>query len=105
MPETNAWDLALAALERAMDATGAIFLPGNRSIACIQISEWQFYISTNFIIRYDRQHSREYTCLEYCYKSAIERPPDWEILASFLLLLNNDPTIFERWKRQNGPYA
>lgn len=93
---------ATANLNRVMAALGAVYLNDGHSVK-IRIDEYTYAITPNSIYKCIEKSDGELeikssTCLQ------IHAMPPPEMIASTLLLLHNDPTIFDRWHRQDGPY-
>jgi hypothetical protein len=98
--QINAIQQAIRNLELVAKVTGAS-LGGSYTMATIQIGYDVFEIRQNAIYRNGRG-ACDSTCLNYGEGSAMPIP---EQIASTLLLLKNDPTIFDRWKQQDKFYS
>lgn len=95
----KARDLAVANLERVARLVGASFTYDS---ATLQIGRYAYLIRPDEIRRQlvDSMCPYQETCLRV--RPDMPRP---EKIASILLLLKNDPTIFDRWAQQDEFYA
>jgi hypothetical protein len=111
----KAQDVAMKTLVRFARAVGATVMPRGfeppsihnpdrvpmDAEVRIQISEWQYIIVYGTIYRQNRVTGAHHST---CYHSN-ERIPPADMILCALLLLRNDPTIFERWCRQDDYYS
>lgn len=84
-------------LDRIIKITGA--LGGCWSdLVRYDTAEYQFLIYYGSVARIDKRTGEKlYTCVR-----ALQKMPDQEKTASVLLLLHDNPKIFETWRRQAG---
>lgn len=95
---TNALNLAAENLDRVAKLTGAK-VSRDRRRATINIGRYHYRITPTSIARYGIGWPK-YTCLLTWIDT-----PYAERIASVILLLKNNPKIFEHWRRQDGWYA
>jgi hypothetical protein len=92
-----AFKKAEANLKRVAKNLGAALC--SYECATISIRGYRYIISPQRITRQNERGESQSTCLQ-------QHPmPMPEMVAATLLLLCNDPTIFERWRRQDGWYS
>jgi hypothetical protein len=94
----KAEELAKASLRQVAHNLGAT-VTNDCDRADVRIGRYRYYVRADEIVRVDGAGKIESTCLQ---ASAM---PYQEQIASVLLLLKNDPTIFERWQRRDNYYA
>lgn len=94
----KAEELAKASLRQVAHNLGAT-VTNDCDRADVRIGRYRYYVRAYEIDRVDGAGKIESTCLR---RSAM---PYQEQIASVLLLLKNDPSIFERWQRQDNYYA
>lgn len=82
-------------LDRIIKTIGAIGGCWNDTVR-YDTPEYQFWIYYGSVLRVDkRTGEKQYTCV-----TATSRMPDKEKVASVLLLLHDNPKIFETWRTQ-----
>ena len=92
---TQAYQLALANLERIAKLYGAVMMEQYVELV-VDGLRFQVYPDNIYKISNER-------IVGTCYQSSrLMTPP--EKIATAILLLHNDPTIFERWARQDGTF-
>jgi hypothetical protein len=99
--QTVAMRQAIQNLKQVAKAMGAV-LASDYLGATIQIGRFRFHTVERHICRTDRDGSRDATCLNY---GNLATAPTPEHIAATLLLLKNNPTIFERWVKQDHFHA
>lgn len=101
---------ALESLRRICNAVGAHLNEnpfrdpmGNVSTltVTVRIKDWEYCIVPGYIFRLSAQYGLHATC----YHTATGTEPPADCMLSVLLLLRNDPAIFNRWERQDGFYS
>lgn len=108
-----AQEVALKTLLKMAKVVGAIVMlndeaptssnPGGvpmEAEVCITIKDCEYIITYGSIRRYRSSKRIDATC----YHSNSQIPPA-DLILSALLLLKNDPTIFDRWARQDNYYS
>jgi len=100
--ELEANTKAKANLELVMKATGAKFREEGRDVI-VPIGNYQFLVQNGFVYKFSSDGSQEIsgTCIHFSDTSS----PVPEFLASVILMLKHDPSIFDRWKSQDGYYS
>jgi hypothetical protein len=100
--ELEANTKAKANLELVMKATGAKFRDDKRHVI-VPIGNYQFLVQNGFVYKFSSDGSQEIsgTCIHFSDTSS----PVPEFLASVILMLKHDPSIFDRWKSQDGYYS
>lgn len=122
MPELTPAEIADQNLRHLCAVTGATYSPDHKAYSPmgniaypgpwvrIVLQGTEFYICAQYIIKMGPSY-RSGTCFylskTYEVNEAVtgEKTPYAEQVASALLLLRNDPSIFDRWAQHNGPYA
>lgn len=94
----KAEELAKASLRQVAHNLGAT-VTNDCDRADVRIGRYRYYVKAHEIDRSDGTGKIESTCLQ---GGTMPYP---EQIASVLLLLKNDPTIFTRWQRQDNYYA
>lgn len=100
--ELEANTKAKANLELVMKATGAKF-GKEKGDVIVPIGNYQFLVQNGYIYKFSSDGSQQIssTCIHFSDGST----PVPEFFASVILLLKHDPSIFDRWKRQDGYYG
>lgn len=90
-------------LELVMRAVGATEYPGSPDRLCVifKVGAYEFVVRQNRIYRKFVGGDVE---SKTCYYPSVPMPAP-EIIASALLHLRHDPTIYDRWYRQDGMYG
>lgn len=91
---------ARANLELVMKATGAKFHNGGLAVL-VPIQKHEYYVQTGYVYKYSSGILVARTCIHFSNTFT----PDPEFIASVILLLKHDPSIFDRWVRQDNYYA
>ena len=91
---------AIANLHKVAKATGAKISKLGFDEAEIKIKGQTFHISHRHACCTRKNGERASTCLNYGHFIPVP-----EEIAAALLLLKHDPTIFDRWKKQDKYYA
>lgn len=94
----KAEELAKASLRQVAHNLGAT-VTNDCDRADVRIGRYRYYVKAHEIVRVDGAGKIASTCLQ------VPAMPYQEQIASVLLLLKNDPSIFERWQRQDNYYA
>lgn len=124
MPELTPAEIADQNLRHLCAVTGATYYPDHNTKATpvpghcyvgpwvrIALAGTTYDILTDHVIMYSGLPGpltvapHKYTCFYLVSSSADHEPPYAERVASALLLLRNDPSIFCRWARKDAPYA
>lgn len=93
---------AIANLTIVAKATGATVYAEYQEVL-LRTDRFEFHISHRHICRTDlRTGERVGTCLTYGLAGMMPVP---EQIAAALLLVKNNPTIFDRWRRQDDYYS
>jgi hypothetical protein len=114
MPELTPDELADQNLRHLCAVTGASYSPDHSAWSPVDsstypgpwvriaINQCEYYISAGLVSKV-KPHAggRQRTC----YFVWQQKLPYAEVVASALLLLKNDPAIFDRWATHDGPYA
>lgn len=115
MPNLTPHEIADQNLRHICKVLGASYSPDHRSFsplrdpaypgpwARIVLGGAEYYITAGYVVRLVRGYEAS-TCY-YPYPSAVAACPNPELVASALLLLRNDPTIFDRWCGRGGAYS
>jgi hypothetical protein len=92
---------ARANLELVMKATGAKFHTDGQSVM-VKIKKDEYFVQNGYVYKYNCGIVEDRTCIHFAPGPTIPAP---EFIATAILLLKHDPSIFSRWKRQDNYYA
>jgi hypothetical protein len=93
---------AMENLKRVMKATGTV---GHGGGVITKVGNFKYFIENGYIRKYDPVGFEvDRTCIHFNNNPAANVPAS-EFIASAILLLKHDPSIFDRWKRQDDYYA
>ena len=90
----------LAMVVKALDAKKALDHDGYKlSVRAGRKKKRHFLVRYNQVLEYNGDSFIYSTCYQY---NLTEDVPWQEVVASALLLLHHDPTLFDKWRNQRG---
>lgn len=116
MPNQTPHELADQNLRHICAVLGASYSPDHSSYSPlgdpdypgpwvrITLAGADYYITAGYVVQVRGNLYQLRTCY-YPYPSDLAACPNPELVASALLLLRNDPTIFDRWCLHQGAFS